>query len=289
MRAATDKKEGPVVATLHPMTAAKPDLWEIKRRQRTTWASGNYARVGNPLLLTAELLVEAVDPRAGELVLDVAAGTGNAALAAARRFCEVTATDYVTSMLAQARVRSEADGLTIDLREADAEQLPYPDASFDIVLSAFGAMFAPNHHQAADELLRVCRPGGRIGLTNWTPEGFLGDFCRAMGRHVPSPTGLRTPMLWGSESYIRELFGPHVLSLTVTRRKFVFRHLSPRDWINFFRTWYGPTLNIFESLDMASQARLAAELEVTIEQHNLATDGTMIVPAEYLEVVAVRR
>jgi len=272
------------------MTAAapQPDLRAVKGRQQATWSAGDYARVGNIILLTAELLCEAVDLRGGQRVLDVAAGSGNAALAAARRFAEVTATDYVPALLEEARKRAVVEGLSLTIQEADAEQLPFPDASFDVVLSTFGAMFAPDHEQVARELVRVCRPGGKIGMTNWTPEGFLGDFFRTMGKHVPPPAGVRLPMLWGSEEHLRNLFGEAV-NLKVTRRIFVFRQRSPRAWIDYFRTYYGPTLKAFESLDEARQGPLVADLEALIARHNIADDGTMIVHAEYLEIVATRR
>jgi len=272
------------------MTAAapQPDLRAVKGRQQATWSAGDYARVGNIILLTAELLCEAVDLRGGQRVLDVAAGSGNAALAAARRFAEVTATDYVPALLEEARKRAVVEGLSLTIQEADAEQLPFPDASFDVVLSTFGAMFAPDHEQVARELMRVCRPGGKIGMTNWTPEGFLGDFFRTMGKHVPPPAGVRSPMLWGSEEHLRNLFGEAV-NLNVTRRIFVFRQRSPRAWIDYFRTYYGPTLKAFESLDEARQGPLVADLEALIARHNIADDGTMIVHAEYLEIVATRR
>jgi SAM-dependent methyltransferase len=272
-----------------PTTAQAPDLKAVKGRQQATWSSGDYARIGNVILLTAELLCEAVDVHGGQRVLDVAAGSGNAALAAARRFADVTATDYVPALLDEARKRAAAEGLPLACREADAEHLPFPDASFDVVLSTFGAMFAPDHARVARELVRVCRPGGTIGLTNWTPEGFLGDFFRTMGRHVPPPAGVPSPMLWGSEGHLRDLFGDGIGELRLTRRMFAFRQRSPRAWIAYFRAYYGPTRTAFASLDGARQDRLVADLEALIARHNTATDGTMVVPAEYLEVVAVRR
>lgn len=270
-------------------TPQPPDLRAIKGRQQQTWSAGDYARVGNTILLAAELLCEAVDLRGGQRVLDVAAGSGNAALAAARRFADATATDYVPALLDEARRRAAAEGLSLAFQEADAEDLPFPEASFDVLLSTFGAMFAPDHEQVARELLRVCRPGGKIGMTNWTPEGFLGDFFRTMGRHVPPPAGVRSPMLWGVEDHLRALFGESLSELTVTRRHFVFRQRSPRAWIDYFRTYYGPTLKAFASLDAARQDALVADLEALIARHNGADDGTMVVRAEYLEVVATRR
>ncbi len=266
-----------------------PDLRVVKGRQQQTWSAGDYSRIGNIILITAELLCEAADVRSGQRVLDVASGTGNAALAAARRFCDVTATDYVPVLLDEARTRAVAEGLPLTFQEADAEDLPFPAASFDVVLSTFGAMFAPDHDQAARELLRVCRPGGKIGMTNWTPEGFLGDFFRTMGKHVPSPAGVRSPMLWGDEAHLRDLFGDALTELTLTRRIFTWRQRSPRAWIEHFRTYYGPTVKAFESLDSTGQERLITELEALIARHNVSGDATMVVPAEYLEVVAVRR
>jgi SAM-dependent methyltransferase len=274
-------------ATIAPVAQA-PDLQAVKGRQQVTWSAGDYSRVGNIILITAELLCEAVNPRAGQRVLDVASGSGNAALAAARRFTDVISTDYVPALLDEGRKRAEAEGLPMAFQEADAENLPFPDASFDVVLSTFGAMFAPDHEQVARELVRVCRPGGKIGMTNWTPEGFLGDFFRTMGKHVPPPAGVRSPMLWGSEGHLQQLFGDSLVELTATRRMFVWRQPSPRAWIDYMRTFYGPTLKAFASLDGAGQERLIADLEAMIAGHNAATDGTMEVHAEYLEVVAVR-
>ncbi len=271
------------------VASPQPNLVAIKGRQQLTWGAGDYTRVGNVLVITAEQLCEAIDLHAGQRVLDVASGSGNAALAAARRFCDVTATDYVPALLADGRKRAEADGLTIAFQEADAEQLPFPDASYDVVLSTFGAMFAPDQPQVARELLRVCRPGGKIGMVNWTPEGYLGDFFRTMGKHVPPPAGVRSPMLWGNEDRLRELFGDGVAELTMTRRMFAFRFPSPIFWIDYFRTHYGPTLKAFESLDAPGRERLTADLTALIGRHNTSGDATMVVPSEYLEVVAVRR
>jgi SAM-dependent methyltransferase len=269
-------------------TIQQPDLKAVKGRQQATWSSGDYSRVGNILVIMAERLVESVNVHSGQQVLDVAAGSGNAALAAARRFADVTATDYVPALLEEARKRAAIEGLDIAIQEADAEDLPFADASFDVVLSTLGAMFAPDHEQTARELLRVCRPGGKIGLVNWTPEGFLGDFFRTMGQHVPPPAGVRSPMLWGSEAHLRAIFGDGIAALTATRRMFVFRQRSPRAWIDYMRAFYGPTLRAFAALDSAGQEALIGDLEALIARHNVASDGTMAVPAEYLEVVAVR-
>lgn len=265
------------------------DLAAIKQRQQQTWSSGDYAAVGATLQVIAEQLCEAVDLRAGEGVLDVATGSGNAALAAARRFADVVGIDYVPALLERGRARSAAEGLRVDFREGDAEALPFADGSFDVVLSTLGVMFAPDQEKAAAELLRVCRAGGRIGLANWTPDGFIGEVLRAVGRHVPPPAGLKSPVLWGTEDRLRDLFGAAVGSLTVTRRSFVFRYHSPEHWLEFFRTSYGPTHKAFDALDAAGQAELRRDLLDVVGRFNASGDGTMVAPSDYLEVVAVRR
>jgi SAM-dependent methyltransferase len=267
----------------------RPDLDAIKGRQRQTWASGDYAAVGTRILIMSELLCEAVDLRAGQQVLDVATGSGNAALAAARRWCEVTGVDYVPALLERARVRAQAEGLPVTFREGDAEQLPFPDAAFDVVLSVVGVMFAPDQERAARELLRVCRPGGKIGLANWTPDGFVGELFRVMGRYVPPPPGLKSPALWGTDERLRELFGDGVGSLHVTRRSFFYRYRSGEHFLEFFRATYGPTLKAFESLDATAHENLGRDIVDLVRRFNVAEDGTMVWPSDYIEVVAVRR
>jgi SAM-dependent methyltransferase len=265
------------------------DVGAVKSRQHGTWSAGDYAAVGTTLQLTGELLCEAVDVVAGERVLDVAAGNGNAALAAARRGAVVTASDYVESLLDRTGVRAAADGVTIELRLADAEDLPFEDGAFDLVLSTFGVMFTPQPEVAAAELLRVCRTGGRIGLANWTPTGFVGQMFGIVGRHVPPAADLRSPLEWGTPSCVRELLGGGVSLLTVTPRTYVFRYRSARHWLDSFRAQYGPLVKAFAALEPAERDRLDAELLGLATAHNTSTAGALRIPSEYLEIVAVRR
>lgn len=273
------------------VTIASPviDLAAVKQRQQLTWSAGDYAEVGTTLQIIAEDLCEAVDLRPGTRVLDIATGSGNAALAAARRFADVIGVDYVPALLERGRGRAEAAGLPVDFRDGDAEDLAFADGSFDVVLSTLGVMFAPNQERTAQELIRVCRPGGKIGLANWTPDGFIGAVFRTIGRNVPPPAGLKSPILWGTEERLRELFGDDVTSLTVTRRNFVFRYRSSEHWLQFFRTYYGPVQKAFDALDAAGQERLTRDLHDAMAQYNRSGDANFIAPSEYLEVVAIRR
>ncbi|CRI63286.1 conserved hypothetical protein [Thiocapsa sp. KS1] len=264
-----------------------PDLDAIKQRQQATWASGDYAVIGTTLQIVGESLAEAVNLCAGERVLDVAAGNGNATLAAARRFATVTATDYVPHLLDKAAARAQADGLTVRCRVADAEALPFADGSFDVALSTFGAMFTPDHDRTADELLRVVRPGGRIGLAAWTPDGFIGHLFRLVGT-MPPPAGVRSPVRWGDEPYLVELFGPRAADIQCAHRTFNFRYRSAAHWIEIFRAYYGPVHKAFAALDSEGQARLHADLTVLLESRNIAGPGALVVPGEYLEAVITR-
>ncbi len=266
-----------------------PSLSAIKDRQQKTWTSGDYARIGNTLVIMGELLCEAVDVHASDKVLDVATGSGNTAISAARRFCDVTGIDYVPELIEQARKRAEVEGMSIAFDVGDAEDLPYPDASFDVVLSTLGVMFAPNQEKVAEELLRICRSGGKIGLANWTPDGFIGNMFRTLGKHVPPPPGIKPPPLWGTEERLRELFGEDIASLEVTRRSYMFRYPSAGHFVEYFRSYYGPTLKAFESLEPEGQRSLAEDLEELLTQWNTSGDATVVVPSDYLEVVAVRR
>jgi SAM-dependent methyltransferase len=271
--------------------AAPPqaDLQAVKTRQQATWSAGDYAVIGTSLQIVGESLCEAVDLRAGARVLDVAAGNGNASLAAARRWGEVVATDYVLALLGRARERAAADRLEIEFREADAEELPFPDASFDVVLSTFGVMFTPNQERAAAELLRVCRPGGKIGLANWTPESFVGQLFKAIGKYLPPPSGLKSPALWGTEVRLAELFASAAEEIDAQRRDFVFRYRSPAHWLEIFRTYYGPVHKAFGALDAEKQAALAGDLMALMERFNRSGDASLVLPSEYLEVVIKKR
>lgn len=267
---------------------ASPDLSAIKARQQATWASGDFAFIGTTLQIVGELLAEAADVRAGERVVDIAAGNGNATLAAAHRFAEVTSTDYVPELLARGRLRAEAEGLNITFRVADAEALPFADGTFDVALSTFGVMFAPDHVRAAGEMLRVVRSGGRIGLANWTPEGFIGQLFKIVGTYVPPPPGLKSPALWGTEPHLVSLFGAQAADIRCVRRNFNFRYLSSAHWIQVFRDFYGPTHKAFAALDAAHQSALERDITALLERFNTAGNQSLVVPGEYLEVVIVK-
>lgn len=268
---------------------AQLDLEALKTRQQGAWSSGDYAVVGTTLQIVGEELCEALDLRAGQKVLDVAAGNGNATLAAARRWCDVVSTDYVPSLLARGRNRAAAEGLSITFEEADAEALSFADASFDAVVSTFGVMFTPNQDKAAAELLRVCKSGGKIGLANWTPEGFIGQLFKTLGKYLPPPAGVKSPALWGTEARIKEMFGPSAASIKAERRYFMFRYRSPEHFLEVFKNYYGPMLKAFAALDATNQQGLRNDLLALIARTNYAEDGTMVIPSEYLEIVIIRR
>lgn len=270
-------------------TQPLPDLAAIKARQQVSWSSGDFAQIGATLMITSETLCDTVGLRAGQRVLDVATGSGNTAIAAARRWCEVTGIDYVPSLLERGRERAAAERLPVTFQEGDAEAIPAPDAAFDVVLSTFGVMFAPDQAQAAGEVLRVLRPGGKIGLVNWTPEGFLGHMFRVIGKYAPPPAGVKSPMLWGTEARLGELFGDAISSLQVNRRHFLFCYRSPAHFIEVFRTYYGPMLKTYAALDTEKQAGLTHDLTELLERFNNSGDATLIVPSEYAEVIAVKR
>jgi SAM-dependent methyltransferase len=265
------------------------DFSAVKTKQQAAWSAGDYAVVGTTLQIVGESLCEALDLRAGERVLDVAAGNGNATLAAARRWTEVTSTDYVPTLLERARARAGAEGLPVTFEQADAENLQYADASFDVVLSTFGVMFTPDQDKAAAEMARVCKPGGKIGLANWTPSSFVGELFKLIGRYLPPPAGVKSPALWGTEERLRELFGDRVGSIAIEAKDFVFRYRSAAHFLEVFRVYYGPVHKAFGALDAAKQESLAADLIDLAERFNRATDGSLVAPGRYIEVVIQRK
>jgi len=276
-------------AALSKPAEGQPDLSALKQRQYGAWSSGDYAVVGTTLQIVGEQLCEAVDLRAGSKVLDVAAGNGNATLAAARRWCEVTSTDYVPALLERGRERAAAEHLIVEFREADAEALPFAAASYDVVLSTFGVMFTPDQDRAAAELTRVCKSGGKIGLANWTPQGFIGQLFKTIGKHLPPPAGAKSPALWGTAARLQEMFGDQASEIAAEPRMFVFRYRSPDHWLDVFKSYYGPMLKAFAALDETGQTALRRDLVALLGEFNHADDGTVVVHAEYLEVVISKR
>ena len=270
-------------------TVLAPDLVALKTRQQAAWSSGNYAIVGSTLQIVGEQLCEALDLKSGSKVLDVAAGNGMMSLAAARRWCDVTSTDYVPALLDRGRARASAEGMTIAFEEADAENLPFDNNSFDTVVSTFGVMFTPNQDRAAAELMRVCRPKGQIGLANWTPEGFIGQVFKTLGKYLPPPAGTKSPALWGTRARMTEMFDAGARSIKAELRLFNFRYRSPAHFLDVFKTFYGPVLKAFAALEPAKQEELHNDLHALIVRMNRSGDATMVVPSEYLEVIITKR
>ncbi len=264
------------------------DLATVKARQQAAWSTGNYAVVGTTLQIVGETLCESLDLRSSARVLDVAAGNGNATLAAARRWCDVVSTDYVGALLEAGRARALAEGHSIHFQEADAEALPFPDASFDVVMSIFGVMFTPDQERAARELARVCKAGGRIGLANWTPDSFIGQVFKIIGRYVAPAPGVKSPALWGTQQRLQELFGGKTASLRTTTRDFVFRYRSPQHLLDVFRRYYGPMHKTYAALDAVQQENLSRDLLDLVNRHNRSGDDTLVLPSAYLEVVIDR-
>ncbi|HWB46701.1 MAG TPA: class I SAM-dependent methyltransferase [Hyphomicrobiaceae bacterium] len=278
------------IASARPTPApAQVDLKELKARQHGAWSSGDYAIIGATLQIVGEDLCEALDLRSGQKVLDVAAGNGNVTLAAARRWCDVTSTDYVPTLLQRGRARAAAEGWPIVFEEADAEALPYKDATFDAVVSTFGVMFTPNQDKASAEMLRVCKPGGKIGLANWTPDGFIGQVFKVLGKYLPPPAGAKSPALWGTRARLEEMFGASASDIDAPARDFMFRYRSPEHFLEVFKTYYGPMLKAFSALDENGQRGLHSDLLALINSLNRAKDGTMVVPGGYLQVVITKR
>ncbi|HUO54700.1 MAG TPA: class I SAM-dependent methyltransferase [Rhodoblastus sp.] len=271
------------------METPAPDLTAVKARQHAAWSSGDYAVIGTTLQIVGEQLAEAIDLRAGQRVLDVAAGNGNATLAAARRWCDVTSTDYVESLLARGRKRAEAEGLQVKFQIADAEALPFPDESFDAVVSTFGVMFSPDQGGAAAEMARVCRSGGRIGLANWTPDSFVGHMFKTIGKYLPPPAGVKSPALWGTRDWLEATFARTASRIVAEPRRFIFRYLSAQHFVDIFRRYYGPAFKAFAAVDAVSQEKLARDLVNLVGRFNRSGDDTMVVPGEYLEVIVTKR
>jgi ubiquinone/menaquinone biosynthesis C-methylase UbiE len=268
---------------------AAPNLEAVKAKQQITWSTGNYSRVGSLLQISGERLAEAMDARPGADFLDVAAGNGNLTMAAARRFCRVVSTDYVEASLNDGAERARANGLEVEFRVADAEALPFDDASFDFVGSTFGVMFTANQEKAAAELLRVCRAGGKIGMANWTPAGFIGKLFKVIGQFNPPPAGVQSPARWGTEAFLREQFGPSAADLHVERRDYVFRFESTDHFMTVFKSFYGPIITALEAQTEENRPKLEQAIADLVDSCNVATDGTLLIPGEYLEIVVTKQ
>ena len=271
------------------ISKSEVDVRVIKARQQVAWSSGDCAIIGTTIQIVGEELCEALDIHARQKVLDVAAGNGNASLAAARRWCDVVATDYVPASLAHARERAIAERLNLDIREADAEVLPFQDEEFDVVVSTFGVMFTPDPDRAASELLRVCKKGGKIGLANWAPDGFIGQLFKTIGKHLPPPAGVKSPTVWGTRERINKMLAAQASSISVRQRHLSFRYRSPDHWLDVFKAYYRPVLKAFAALSPAAQDALEDDIKVVIRQFNRSGDDTLDVPSEYLEIVITRR
>jgi ubiquinone/menaquinone biosynthesis C-methylase UbiE len=265
------------------------DLNAVKARQQQVWATGDFAMIGWNTVFPGEILCEAVGLRAGQAVLDVATGSGNTALAAARRNCDAVGIDYVPALVDRARERAASERLPARFEVGDCEDIPFPDAAFDVVLSVYGSMFAPRPEQAAQELLRVCRPGGKIGMANWTPDGFWGQTFGLQARYVPPPAGLRPPTEWGTEQRLRELFGDGIRSMEITKRSALFRYRDTQHWIDVFRTHFGPIIRTLEALNDEQRRSYLADLDGILTRFNRSGDSTLVVSADYLEIVMVKR
>lgn len=271
-------------------TSTQPDLSLVKARQQQTWASGDYTAIASRIVLVSERLAETADLHAGWRVLDVACGNGNATLAAARSGTTAVGVDYVPALLESARERAVAEGLDAEFQAGDAEALPFGENEFDAVLSVFGAMFAPDHRRTAAEIARVTRPGGRIALASWTPDGFIGQMFRVVSRYVAPPAGVTSPLLWGTEEHLADLFGDHITESNSTQRAYTFRFSSAQEYVAYFRRWYGPTLKAFEALDAAGQRKLTADLAALARDHDAHRSGDDVaIRSTYLETVLTRR
>jgi len=267
----------------------QPDFAAVTEVQQQIWSEGDFARIGIGIQMVGEDLAEAVNILPGQRVLDVATGAGNCAIAAARRFGEAVGLDYVPALLQRARERAAAEHFDIEFVEGDAQALPFDDGSFDVVLSSFGAMFAPDQEKTASELLRVCRSGGKIGMANWPPRGLVGGgMFKIVAEHAPPPPGVQPPVLWGSEDRVRELFGDGVSDIRFTSREVRMRHYSPESWLEYFRTYFGPMVTAFERVGEDGAQALSDDLLELMRSSNEAGDAALVASAEYVEIVADR-
>ena len=274
---------------IQTLLKSAPNYDAIKAKQNAAWGSGDYSKVGVTLQITGEELAEAMDMNIDDKVLDVAAGNGNATLAFARRFCSVTSTDYVSDLLDASKQRASAEGLLINYQVADAENLPFESETFDAVVSTFGVMFTPNQKQAASELQRVVRSGGKIGLANWTPDSFIGQLFKTLGKHLPPPSGVNSPALWGSKDWIEEVFENQFEVTSFRLKNFVFRYRSAEHFLEYFRTYYGPMQKAFDALDAEAQERLQIDILALANNYNVSIDGSLRIPSEYAEIVITKR
>jgi len=264
------------------------DFSAVKERQKKTWATGDFAMIGWNTVFPGELACEALQLRAGHKLLDVATGSGNVALSAARRNCDVVGIDYVPELIERARARADAESLPVRFEVADCEQIPFPDKSFDRVLSIYGSMFAPDQEKAAAELIRVCRTGGQIGMANWTPDGFWGQTFGLVGKYVPPPAGVRPPPEWGTEKRLKELFSAATSLMKINKRSALFRYRDNAHWIDVFKTWFGPIMLVLEKLDGKGRLDFLRELDDTLTRFNVSGDDTLVISADYLEVAIVK-
>ena len=273
---------------MNDLSQTNTDFDAIKSKQQTAWGSGDYGRIGVTLQITGEQLCESMDLRSGQSVLDVAAGNGNATMAAARRFCNVTSTDYVQSLLDESYKRCQTESLAADFQLADAENLAFDDNSFDNVISTFGVMFTPNQNQSASELIRVCKPGGNIGMANWTPDGFIGQLFKTIGKYVAPAAGISSPAKWGTQAFLEENFSTACSCIETQIQVFNFRYQSPAHWLDLFSNYYGPLLKTFEALDSVNKQQLKDDILKLIDNFNQADDGTAVIASEYLQVVITK-